>query len=475
MDDPHYDLIIVGTGFASTFFLRQYLGSAKADARVLVVEKGQRRPHSWVLQNRRHSRKTEDEYVRNLTPKKEWRFSVMFGGGSNCWFGCTPRFMPDDFEMRSKYGVGMDWPLTYDDLEPFYCDAEELMVISGPEHSPFRRSRPYPQGPHRFSKADEALAEAWPNDYYHLPAARPVKATPSGRPGCCNNGVCSACPIESKFTILRDFGSLYDDARVTVLHGQAVERVTFRADVATGIEYGDGKRARGDFIALGANAIFNPFILLASGLEHPALGRYLNEQRGAMVTFDTKGITDFQGSTVQTGHGYMFYSGEHRKKHSAFLLEHSNAPSLRLEPGRWRERMRLKFIIEDLPRKENYVRFNPARPDKPEIHFEGYSDYSERALKEVPRFAEKLVEKLPIEHISEPHGANWTESHIQGTARMGDDPETSVVDRHSLHHTYRNLAVLGGSSFPTSSPANPTLTISALALLSGQHSFGKAP
>src|SRR5690606_5365429 len=120
-----------------------------------------------------------------------------------------------------------------------------------------------------------------------------------------------------------------------------------RGDVATGVEYGDGKKARGDFVALGANAIFNPFILLASGLEHPALGCYLNEQRGVMISFDTKGITDFQGSTVQTGHGYMFYSGAHRSRHSGILLEHSNAPYLRLEPGRWRERMRFKFIVED--------------------------------------------------------------------------------------------------------------------------------
>jgi choline dehydrogenase-like flavoprotein len=59
-----------------------------------------------------------------------------------------------------------------------------------------------------------------------------------------------------------------------------------------------------------------------------------------------------------------------------------------------------------------------------------------------------------------------TESHILGTVVMGNDPATSVVDRTLVHHRLRNLVVLGGSAFPTVSPANPTLTISALSLWS---------
>jgi choline dehydrogenase-like flavoprotein len=57
-----------------------------------------------------------------------------------------------------------------------------------------------------------------------------------------------------------------------------------------------------------------------------------------------------------------------------------------------------------------------------------------------------------------------TEGHILGTTVMGADPRESVVDRHLIHHRVRNLLVLGGSAFPTSSPANPTLTIAALSL-----------
>ena len=66
----------------------------------------------------------------------------------------------------------------------------------------------------------------------------------------------------------------------------------------------------------------------------------------------------------------------------------------------------------------------------------------------------------------------FTESHVLGTVVMGSDPETSVVDRHLLHHEVRNLLVLGGSAFPTGSPSNPTLTIAALSLWSAEHLLG---
>ena len=75
---------------------------------------------------------------------------------------------------------------------------------------------------------------------------------------------------------------------------------------------------------------------------------------------------------------------------------------------------------------------------------------------------------LPVEDAIDKH-ATGTEAHIQGTTPMGDDPATSVVDRHLLHHRVRNLLVLGSSTFPTCPPANPTLTIAALSLWSARH------
>jgi len=453
----------------------QFLKYAKPKSRVLVLERGHLHDHAWTLANPDDFELNEGRYLDNRTPQKQWRFSVGFGGGSNCWYACTPRLLPEDFRMQTTYGVGLDWPLSYDDLEPFYCDAEDLLGVAGDSKvTPFQRSRPYPLPPHRMSRTDLALARVWPGRYFIQPTARPSVALPSGRPGCCNNGVCSACPIDSKFTIRREMSAVYADPRVSLSYGAEVTRVVFRGNVASGVEYSMGGKllsAKADFVALGANALFNPHILLASGLVHPALGKYLNEQRSVNVDFELDGINNFQGSTVITGHGYMFYGGEHRKKQSATLIEHVNRPLLRLD-GKWRQRMRLKFISEDMPQIESQVGLGDGAQAKPKLEFSGYSPYNQRAVDDVAALAEKLVKDLPVTKISKPRVNKGSEAHILGTARMGKDPKLTVVDQHLIHHRYRNLSVLGSSSFPTSSPANPTLTICALALWSGKHLFG---
>ena len=83
-----YDLIVVGTGFASSFFLLEYLGRAPPARRVLVVERGWREPRAWQLETRKVSRIVSEKTVRREGMKeKEWKFTLAFGGGSNCWFG----------------------------------------------------------------------------------------------------------------------------------------------------------------------------------------------------------------------------------------------------------------------------------------------------------------------------------------------------------------------------------------------------
>ncbi|MEM7033082.1 MAG: GMC oxidoreductase [Chloroflexota bacterium] len=206
-----------------------------------------------------------------------------------------------------------------------------------------------------------------------------------------------------------------------------------------------------------------------SNIEHPFLGKYLNEQVSSEVIVDLDGLDNFQGSTSITGHGYMLYDGDHRKEYAACLIETFNIPQIRIEPGKWRQRMRLKFVFEDLPQEENYVKFNPDKPDKPETIFAGNSEYALKAMDRLPSLLPDLLAPLPIEKIHPPHGLSITEAHILGTTVMGDDPETSIVDKHLVHHQLRNLLVLGGGVFPTSSPSNPTLTISALSLWAAHH------
>ncbi len=147
----NYDLVVVGSSFATTFFLKKYLEKAPDTAKILVLERGYFYSQKDRLKDQKgekSSAENKNEYYKNTiinnTPDKHWIFSTGFGGSSNCWFACTPRFLPNDFRMKTLYGVGADWPISYEDISPYYTQVEEIMSISGPEETPFPKDRPYP-------------------------------------------------------------------------------------------------------------------------------------------------------------------------------------------------------------------------------------------------------------------------------------------------------------------------------------------
>jgi choline dehydrogenase-like flavoprotein len=471
----NFDLIIVGSGFSSTFFLHRYLQKAKASSRILVLESGRHDSHSWQITNRRNSSRDYDSFVTNKNPNKQWVFTVGFGGGSNCWWAGTPRMLPSDFELQTRYGKGKDWPLNYEDIESYYLEAETLMQVSGPDYGGFiPRSSPYPQPPHLFNKPDILMKQAYKDLYFQQPTAR-ARVSTSNRPQCCASGTCHLCPINAKFSIQNEMGNLYKDDRVTLLLDSAVQAIITNNDLATGVVYGSpGKthKAYGDLIILGTNAFFNAHIMLRSGMEHPLLGKFLNEQVSYNATIDLDGVDGFQGSTSVTGHAFHLYDGPHRKMRAACLIESHNTPNiLRMERGKWSHRMLLRCIVEDLPDERNFIKIDPSDPSKVEINYKGHSSYTQKTIDRLPRDLSDILKPLPVEKIH-PLKYNSTDSHILGTTVMGTDQTNSIVDRHLIHHKYRNLAVLGSGTFPTCPPVNPTLTLSALSLWSADYLLG---
>ena len=473
-----YDLIIVGTGFAGAFFLKRYLEHAPENSKVLVLERGQRDEKPWQLANRRTSSISPEEVFYNNNPEKEWLTSPGFGGNSKCWWAGATRMMPGDFQLKSRYGVGEDWPMAYEDLEPHYNVVEQVMAISGPVDSPMPRSQPFPLPPHRFSDPDALLKRHFPDGWYQPPTAR--ASAPTGTRGvCCASGICDLCPVDAKFTIQNGLAHLYQDPRVSLLLGAAVDKVETSGGIARDVVYTkDGRtdRAAADLVVLAASALFNPHILLRSGIGHRLLGKRLHEQMSVDVCLDLAGVKSYNGSSNISGNGYLFYEGEHRREYAGCLIETWNSPfsygrsSLRLENKRWNERAYLRFMFDDLPREDNLVRVYAANPNMDETIFNGYSDYAMRGMDRIPKMVEKLGEALPIEGI-ESISIGRTTAHIQGTVVMGNDPSKSIVDRHLIHHQVRNLLVLGASSYPTASPAYPTVTVSALSLWAADHLF----
>lgn len=451
-----WDVILAGSSFASMFFLR----GLPRGLSVLILEKGPLLTHAEQLAGARPREHVPQE--NRADRPKEWVIHTLFGGNSNCWWGQTPRLHPSDFRMRTLYGVGEDWPIDYEALEPFYLETERLMEIAGGgSEAILPRSAPFPYPPHPPSRSDRAL-QAARADWVPVPTAR---SNGGSRAPCCANGVCSRCPIDSKFTVLNGLEHFVRPEARLVLDAE-VRAARLEGGRATGVLVRGPKgedegevEIDGDLIGLGTNAIFNAAILLRSGVDSPVLGRHLHEQAPRSVHVDLP-MRNFYGGSSITGHGYGLYDGPHRAERSGVLIENFNVPAeLRPEKARWTERLTLKLIAEDLPSPENRV---VLEADEPRIIWTGWSDY---ALKGLEASLDRLQEILPEPIEAERRfPIKASASHIQGTTRMGADPAASVVDADLRVHGTPNLLALGSGAFPTCSPANPTLTLSALSL-----------
>lgn len=470
----HYNLILVGTGFASSFFLKKFLEKSSQDIRVLVLERGEFIPHQKRLQDARSKPLGKVSYVsggnggntfRNNTPEKSWIFDPSFGGSSNCWTGCTPRFMPNDFEMKSKYNVGEDWPLTYNDIESYYCEVEDIMSTSGPDITPYPMSKKYPQPAHELSTVDRVLQKAYGDQYISQPTAR--SSISNKRNKCCTSAICHLCPVEAKFTIENGLKNIvYSDPRVEIIYQAQVIQVDTQNNIATGVQYrhnNQDKKATADLVALGANAIFNAHILLNSGDTNIHTGRNLSEQVGYYGYFDLKDFQNVGGSSIITANGFMLYDGAFRKERAACIIESHNDVFIRHEAGKWRNIAKFKFVFEDIPQADNRVE-RSADPLIPAVTYKAHSDYVVKGYDYLKSNIGKIFGSLPIENIYLDDKYQPSEAHILGTARMGNDAATGVVDKDLRHHQYRNLLVLGGSAFPTITPSNPTITLAALSL-----------
>ncbi|MCU0910137.1 MAG: GMC family oxidoreductase [Rhodobacteraceae bacterium] len=456
-----WDVVVAGTSFAAMFFAH---GLAPG-RRVLFLEKGLEYSNAeWLSDHPDLGERFPPAPGSRL--EKPWVAHSMFGGNSNCWWGQVPRHHPSDFRLKSLYGVGSDWPFGYETLEPYYAEVEAVMEAAGggsDHHLP--RSGPFPYPPHAPSKTDVRLRADRPDIWHAAPSAR---SNGGSRPICCVNGICSTCPIDAKFTILNGLPRLAPTMTAALVLEAEVRAVDIDGGAAKGVLVrgpdGTEHRIGADLVALGTNAIFNAAILMRSGHAAHAMGRYLHEQGSLSVTIDV-GNPNYFGGTSITGHCYGFYDGPHRSERAAVLVENFNAPTvLRSDRGRWTERMLIKLVAEDIPNPENRVVLDGE--GEPQILWHGHDDYMYRGLHRARAHLHELL-TFPFERIVGEEEI-LSEAHIQGTHRMGTDPETSVVDPQLRVHGVTGLLALGSGCFPACSPANPTLTLSALSLMAGR-------
>lgn len=460
-----YDVVVVGSGFGSLFFLERFL-ERRPRARALILEWGEHNTHQWQLDNHQNSPLTNNNALDNRGPKP-WLFTIGIGGGTNCWWGLTPRLHPSDFEMNTRYGVGTDWPIKYDDLIPYYQQAERKMIVAGPDDlGAIYPGVRYPAPPHNFTTVDRILKRRMPDKHFAVPSAR-LRAPLGQRGACCASARCNLCPQDAKFTALNSMANVLDAPQVDVMTGAKVERLDVAGNVVSGVIFTKDEReqrVQGDLVVLGANAIYSPWILLRSGVGGFGLGRFLCEKMMPLIEVKLSGLKHFDGGTSTTGYNLSLLDGEHRRERGAatMLIENHPTDGLRTEWGRWRETLPVTAYIEDLPREECGVLagdgpFAIAEP------FE-WSEYAQRGRAAFIAALPELLSALPVESIED--RGTISASHIQCTTRMGTSAENSVVDSDLVHHDVRNLVVVGNSVFPTVGSVNPSLTTAALSLRS---------
>lgn len=468
-----YDAVVVGSGFGSLFFIQGFLRK-RPKAKMLILEWGRFNSHIWQVENGRNSDIPEESAVDNRSGK-HWTYTIGVGGGTNCWWAQSPRLHPTDFALRTKYGVGQDWPLSYDDLVPYYSDAERTIRVAGPDDisTVWSDTPAYPLPPHNMTTADRLMKAAMPDRHFVVPNAR-LSRPVDGRSACCATSNCGLCPIDAKFTAENSLGSILNHPQVDICTSAKVERFDVQAGRVKRAMFTQGERefsASGDLFVLGANALHSPFILLRSDIGGHGVGRYLSEK--VLVKFEVhlKGLKHFDGGTATTCFNTSLLDGEHRRTRGAVAVYFENRfyYGLRPEFGRWREILPLSVYIEDIPQEANAVTVGSG--NVPLLAHFSFSDYAKNSIAATVGALPKLLSSLPVEDVH--YRGYWpTLGHIQGTTRMGLSSADSVVDRDLLHHTLRNLVIVGSSTFPTTGSVNISNTVAALSLRSADRLTG---
>lgn len=535
-----YDVIIVGAG-AGGGVVAGVL--AEAGKRVLLLERG--RHLTFEQAGRDHLRNQRlSQYGHNAGPdsvgnprvavsRTGERFLVRpheggyhanaacVGSGTRVYGAQSWRFMPQDFRMASVYGVPAgsslaDWPIAYEDLEPYYERAEWEIGVAGDGAAmthlpPRKKGYPLPPVPRR-RQTELLLAGAaklgWPT--FPLPLA--INTVPyGGRAACiqCQHCVGFACPTDAKngthnTLIPRALAT----GRCDLVTGAMVERVlTSAAGRVDGVSYFDGERnrhdARADVVVISAGAIETARLLLNSASPaHPRgignagdqVGRHLQGHYypgacGLMPEPINDGVGP--GATIATcafNHGNDGIVGGGMLCDEFITLPITfwkrflppDVPRWGIENKRWmRENWRrftdVKGPVQEIPSPNARVNLDPDVHDHFGIPVAQLSGTTHPETVRTSAFMHgRAVEWLRAAGATQIWGKPPDlylsgGQHQAGTCRMGDDPQNSVVDAYCRVHGLENLYVADASVHVTNGGFNPVLTVYALAFRTGEH------
>ncbi len=495
----HADVAIVGAGMGGGTLAWALRDSG---ARVLILERGD------FLPTEAQNWSPEAVFVENRYKAAElWRdaqggwFSpgvhYFVGGNTKVYGAALPRLRQEDFgEIAHEGGISPAWPITYDDLSPYYDRAERLYKVHGlagadPTDPP--RSGPFPFPPMPADPYMESLADRLRGQGLH-PSPLPVGL--DFRPGgsCIRCRTCDAFPCRVLAKGDADVCAVrpaLESGNVELWTKCYVERVASSPDGSrvTGLVVDrDGERqsVEADYVVVSAGAVNSAALLLRSATSRHSSGlgnssglvgrNYMVHNNSVLVAIDPRrpnrtvfqkviSINDFYHAGFDPSFPYPMGSLQPVGKLQGAMMRGA-APMAPV----WALGAAARFSVdwwvmsEDLPDPENRVSLGTDgslvvqwRPNNLAAHL--------RLMKQ----AKQMLRGAGYPILLSRQMGIATNSHQCGTLRFGDDPATSVLDPRGRAHDLENLYVVDASFFPSSTAVNPALTIAAQALRVGDH------
>jgi choline dehydrogenase-like flavoprotein len=507
-----FDLLVVGSGPAGSVVAAE---AARAGTRVLILEAGPARELSDLVSSQIWARRLKwsgaaVEEEGNLRVGHSFNCGWGTGGSAMHHYGVWPRLHENDFKTKTQYGRGIDWPLEYKDLQPYYDKVQSDVGLSGDAEA--EKWRPpgekYPMPPIPVFTQGRAIEKGFNAlGMSAAPIPLAINSVPyRGRKACIHDGWCDAgCPIGALANPLVTYLDWARQAGAELRNQAMVTRVIHDTSgrTVTGVEYHDAQgnqhRVHGKAVVLAAFCVQNARLLLASAsAEHPdglsnsndLVGRFLMTHPANAVY----GLFPQETHPHQGPFGGQLISHDHYEKKLKgkaygsyqWLIANALKPNDLLGIANTRpdiygsalhDFMReaatnmgnITFVGEDLPLAGNRVKLSGKR--------DAYGMPLAKATHNITAPTEALCEAAVAEGlaifkaagVAEPWAGPRFGMHILGGTVMGEEPGTSVTDTYGRCHELDNLYIAGSGLFPTSGAVNPTFTIHALTLRSAEH------
>jgi quinoprotein glucose dehydrogenase len=512
------DVCVIGGGISAAM-LAEKLSELKPGVSITIVEAGKA---IFDVENRAKYRERfaaygenpwPDDFIEDQTAKGIISRTMAVGGSALHWGGTCNRFSVEDLRLKSMYGLYVDWPIEWPELERYYCEAERRLGVSG-DPGPFpedRRSEPYPMPPMTLSHNLVELkrwAEKSGIPFWGTPQAKNTVPY-GGRAQCIRCNTCSICPTGARYSPDFTFKQLLA-AKKIALHDQTLVRRLILDDSKNTIALAEARdrrnpdepvEYRAKQFVIAAGYTWTPHLLLLSrnsrfpnGLANRSgvVGRYMNGHSflTAQIELDAK---IFPGMNEQYGLVSRQYfrcaADQPFVRHDLRVWESGagRQPRLRNDQGKlllgddllndWRARAqrgaaRVRAYYDVHPSRESSLTLEESARNRygdplPKIEH-ALDDATKSRLSATRQHIHKVFARLAKANngkILSTSDSNYLD-HPAGGCRMGNDPATSVCDSFGRTHDHENLFVAGAPTLPNGGCTNGTLTFVALTLRS---------